>query len=282
MFQTTFYHGLIKKYVTYFGSIFSNIYIERLDADTNQIALIKVPLSYAPKEKALTRLLGDPNIDRQAAVLLPRMSFEITTPGFQYDMSRKLQSINKWVRKHPDDPNKVKFQYNPVPYNIFFSLYIYSKAVEDGLRIVEQIVPYFTPDWTATLHIIPELDDKRDVPIEFTSGPTMSDVYEDNFIKRRMITWQLNFTMRAWFFGPTRIAPIIKFANTTVYASTQTSAVVNTESLSTSTQNEPAIRLITTPGYTGSGPTSNASLTIPWQEIYIDDDFGFVEERSTL
>jgi len=278
MFNQPFYHSLFKKYVVLFGTLFTNIYIDRADSEDNVIARIKVPIQYAPKDKMITRLLSDPELDKQTALILPRMSFELVSPVVRYDPSRKLPSINRWVKKHPDDANKVKYQYNPVPYDLFFSLYVYVKNVEDGLKIVEQIIPFFTPDFTPLVNLIPELNDQRDIPIELSNGPIMTDVYTDDFKTRRMVYWQFDFTMRGFFFGPVKTAPIIKYANTTMLVpiSTDHSTHIHTANAS------PAFRSIFTPGYTGSGPTSNSELSIPVSEIFLDDDFGFVNTMEDL
>lgn len=278
MFQEKFYFGLIRKYVTLFGGTFSNIYIDREDSNGDQIASIKVPIQYAPKEKMFTRLLGDPNLDRPYATLLPRMSFEITSPGFQYDPSRNLSATNKFVVKDPDNANRVKYQYNPVPYNIYFSLFVYVKNVDDGLKIIEQILPYFRPDWTPSVNLVPEMNDLRDIPIQLTSGPIMNDVYDGDFKTRRMVYWQINFTMKGYMFGPIRKAPIIKYANATFYVAG------NDANGNFSTANSsPAVRIIVSPGQTANGqPTDIANNSVSPDTIFLDSDFGFTSNVQNL
>jgi len=120
------YHQLIRKYIVVFGRIFSDIQIERTIAgDRTQI--LTVPLTYAAKEKMLTRIETDPNIDRQTAIILPVMSFEIN--GIKYDGGRKLPTVNRISTAIAND-NKLNFTYNPVPYNIDMRLHVYVKCEE--------------------------------------------------------------------------------------------------------------------------------------------------------
>jgi hypothetical protein len=198
--SNTFSHGTLRKYVIYFGTLFNNLWLTRYDANGTQIQNMKVPLNYGPREKFLARLDGNPDLNRQIATQLPRMSFEMS--GMAYDSTRKLPALNKMTGPSQEHPEGRRYQYQPVPYNIQFTLSIMTKNVEDGTFIVEQILPYFTPTWTATLNLNTELDQKYDIPITLDSI-THDDTYEGDFINRRAIIWTLTFTMKAYFFGPT-------------------------------------------------------------------------------
>ena len=263
-----FYFSSIRKYVTLFGSMFSNINITRTDANGNITDLMRVPITYGPKEKMLSRVNQDPNIDRQTAIILPVMSFEMD--GFTYDGTRKLQTTNRIAVLNPDDKAQNKYQYNPVPYNIGFKLSILVKNAEDGSKIVEQILPFFTPDWTVTAHLIPEMNVTMDVPIILTRVD-LEDSYDGQFKDRRALTWTLYFTMKAYFYGPVKTTKIIKFANTEFFAPT-------VEYLTDAVGNSNPVAYITVqPGLTANGqPTSNASLSIPVANIVATDSYGFV------
>jgi len=263
-----FYFSSIRKYVTLFGSMFSNINITRTDASGNVTELMRVPITYGPKEKMLARVNQDPNIDRQAAIILPVMSFEMD--GFTYDGTRKLQTTNRVTVLNPDDKSKNNYQYNPVPYNIGFKLSILVKNAEDGSKIVEQILPFFTPDWTVTAQLIPEMNVTMDVPIILTRVD-LEDSYDGQFKDRRALTWTLFFTMKAYFYGPVKTTKIIKFANTEFFAPT---AEYLTDAVDNST---PVAYITVKPGLTVNGqPTSNASLSIPVANIVATDSYGFV------
>jgi hypothetical protein len=276
MFGHTLYFSTIRKYIILFGTLFNDINITRTDSNGNTVSLLKVPLSYAPKEKILARVDADPNINRQAAVVLPRMSFEML--DMKYDGSRKLNTINRRVYQDPDNQSKFRYQYNPVPYNMSFRLYIFVKNAEDGTKIVEQILPFFTPDWTSTVNLIPEMDIKADIPI-ILDNIQMEDTYNGDFETRRSLIWTLDFTLKGYIYGPVRKTGIIKFANTTFYVPS-----VPDGQLATAVGNTPGIDRVTVrPGLTANGtPTSNISESVALSEIEADDDFGFITTITYL
>lgn len=191
-----FYHGIIRKYVIYFGTLFSDVWIQRDDKAGNIVQTLKVPINYGPSEKVLARLQGNPDLERPLAIVLPRMTFEISS--ITYDPIRKLGINNKPVAV----ASSVTYPNNPVPYNIGFRLSIMTSNVEDGTRIIEQILPAFTPEFNANLLLIPESNTRLNVPI-ILNDVSQTDTYEGSFENRRAIIWELDFTMRASFFGPT-------------------------------------------------------------------------------
>lgn len=213
MFGHVFHHDTIKKYVIYFGTLFNDVYIRKTDG-TNTTQNIKVPISYGPKEKFLTRLTQDPNFTRPVAIQLPRMGFELI--DLNYAPERKLPTINRMAVQHPSDSNRLSYQYSPVPYDLNFSLYLFVKQADDGTRILEQILPFFTPDWTATLNLDSTMQHKYDVPVVLNSVSSQ-DTYEGDFISRRAIIWSLQFTMKGYIFGPTRKAKPIKTSIINLY-----------------------------------------------------------------
>ena len=268
MFSTTpFYFSSIRKYIILFGTLFNGIYISRTDKNGNVNLVERVPITYGPKDKMLSRVVQDPNIDRPTATYpLPMMAFEMT--GFDYDGSRKLQTINRIAVVDPDDKSKNKYQYMPVPYNINFQLSVLVKNAEDGNKIVEQILPYFTPDWTTTVHLIPEMNVTMDIPVVL-NRVNLEDVYEGDFKERRSMVWNLDFTMKAYLYGPVKTSKVIKFSNTEFFV-VKGDIVANTSN--------PVVSYIQVqPGLTANGkPTSNSSLSIPVANIVATDDFGYV------
>ena len=271
MFGTTFSHDILRKYVILFGTLFNNIYINRYNTDGTPSQTIKVPLSYGPKEKFLARLEGNPTMDNKIAMTVPRISFEMTS--FQYDPERKLNTLNRKVKDN-------KRQYQPVPYNITFQLSILVKNADDGTKIVEQILPFFTPEWTASVHLVPDMeDDPWDIPIIMNDIST-EDTYEGNFETRRAIVWTLNFTMKGYIFGPTkRIGAgdgtgggIIKYVDVNIRPTANVRIANTTNTAATETVH-------VYPGLTANGePTSNAANSIDWTLINADDNYGFIHE----
>lgn len=270
MFGSKFYHGSIRKYVALFGTLFNDIVIDRLDSNGSVYQTIKVPISYGPKEKVLARLDQDPNLNRKYAVLLPRMSFELT--NMNYNGDRKLATINRNVGLDASNSQRLKYQYNPVPYDFMFTLNIMVKNAEDGTRIVEQILPFFTPEWTPTVNLIPEIDLSMDIPVVLLDVVSQ-DTYEDsNFEARRSLTWTLNFILKGYLFGPVKKAGVItltdiNFFDATLFDDIDT-APGNAEQLS-----QVSIR----PGLLSNGqPTSNSSLTVGRDEIQANDNYGYI------
>jgi hypothetical protein len=267
-----YYFQIIKKMVVVFGSIFNDMSIERSDASGNETELIKVPIVYAPKEKMLARLQGDPALDRPYSALLPRMSFEWT--DLSPDRGRHLPTMNKNVVKNSTNLNHLYYQYTPVPYNMKFNLYIYTKNAEDGTKILEQILPFFTPEWTASVELVPQMNETRDIPFVL-DGYSIQDLYDGDFKTRRTLVHTLNFTCRTYLYGPVIDKPIIKFVTI--------SEIVGDPVADGVTVNNAVEAITLQPGLLANGsPTSNIAQTIAYSLIAIDNDFGYVEQTLDL
>ena len=240
-----FYNEGMRKMTIAFGQIFNNIQIKRKDSSGAVVQSIKVPLAYAPKEKFLVRLDQQPSLsEREFAITLPRLGFEIS--GIEYDASRKLTKVQKFKHiKDNIDGKVLNYNYMPVAYNISYQLYCFTATAEGGLQIVEQILPYFQPDYTVTINVIPELGIKRDVPIILNSV-NYEDSYSGDFESRRAVIYTLGFTAKTYLYGPASTQKVIK----------ETQSDLHTD-LPTSTREE---RIIVTPN-----PTSADA----------NDDFGF-------
>ena len=190
-----FYHSLTRKVIVAFGSLFSNIRIERRkDGQAQQT--IDVPIAYAPKEKWIVRIDQDPNLENHTYTTLPRLSFEIT--GMSYDATRKTSRMN-YITATDCFSNTSKI-YSPVPYNINITLYALTKTQEDALQIVEQILPYFTPEYTMSIKAIGS-NVLIDVPIVL-DNISVQDDYDGDFSQRRFVIYTINFTVKTYFYGP--------------------------------------------------------------------------------
>ena len=247
MFGTYFYNESMRRMTIGFGQIFNNIQIKRKDSSGNITQSIRVPLAYAPKEKFLARLDAQPSLEeREFAVTLPRMSFEIT--GISYDSSRKLTRVQKFKHvKSGADGKVLNYNYVPVPYNISYNLYSFTASAEAGLQIIEQILPFFQPDFTVTVNAIPELNIKRDIPIVLNSV-NYEDTYSGDFSQRRAVIYTLGFTAKTYLFGPASTQKVVKEVQSDLYTDTDTTNKAREE------------RIIVVPN-----PTSADA----------DDDFGF-------
>jgi hypothetical protein len=194
-----FYHGIIRKCIVGFGTLFSDIYIDRKEGDSvtgATLQRLQIPLAYAPKEKWIVRLDQDPNLENHTYVSLPRMSFEIT--GYTYDAVRKTARMQRITCG--DTSNSMSYMYAPVPYNIDISLYILTKTQEDAMQIVEQILPTFTPEYTLSINAIPDMNVTQDIPVILNSI-TVQDEYDGDFQTRRFVTHTLTFTLKTNLYG---------------------------------------------------------------------------------
>ena len=219
MFGKHYYHESLRKIVVAFGTIFNNIVIHRKDSNGNVIQSLKVPLAYSPKEKFLTRLEQQADLNkREVAITLPRMGFEIA--GLNYDPSRKLQRLGRFKAVRSDRNDVMDYQYNPVPYNISFNLYSFTATAEGGLQIVEQILPFFQPDYTITVNVIPTMGVKRDVPVVLNSVQ-YEDTYDGAFTTRRAVNYTMNFTAKTYLYGPVYAKRIIKETQADNYTDTE-------------------------------------------------------------
>ncbi len=207
MLGQQFYHETMRKVVVAFGTIFNNINIVRKNNAGTIVQKMKVPLAYGPKQKFLTRLDNDPSLNKKVAVTLPRIGFEIS--NLAYDPVRKLNRVQKFKKVKSSDKNKLDVQYMPVPYNLDFSLYVMAKNSDDALQIVEQILPYFQPDYTITINDMSDMGIKRDVPI-ILGSVSYEDNYQGNFEERRAIIYTLTFTAKFYLYGPVTSSKIIK------------------------------------------------------------------------
>ena len=219
MFGNYFYNESMRRMTIGFGQIFNNIQIKRKDDTGKVIQTIRVPLAYGPKEKFLVRLDQQSSLsNREFAITLPRMGFEISS--ISYDPTRKLTRIQKFKQvKSAADGKVLDFNYTPVPYNISYNLYSFTASAEAGLQIIEQILPFFQPDFTVTINAIPSLNIKRDIPIILNSV-NYEDTYSGDFTTRRAVIYTLNFTAKTYLFGPSTSQKVIKTVQTDQYSDT--------------------------------------------------------------
>ena len=219
MFGTYFYNKRVRTSVSIFGSLFNEIHVLRTDSKGKVLSQVKVPLSYAPKRNFMERLeemsQGE-EAERRVAIKLPRMSFEIVS--MTYDAQRQLPKINSFssIVENGDGTEK-RNVYTGVPYIIGFQLSVYAKSQDDALQIVEQILPYFAPQYTISVKpFADQLDVTEDVPITLT-GVDFQDDFEGPLEQRRTIIYNLNFEMKMNFYGPIKEGKIIREVNTNLH-----------------------------------------------------------------
>lgn len=259
MFGAYFYHAIVKKYIAVFGTLFNDIQIKRLRDDTST-QTIKVPLMYSSQDKMLARLNEDPQLDRQVAGVSPIISFTISAP--KYDPSRKLQSTLQRCIKNTD--GSITTQFIGIPYNFDVTLCIYAKEEEDGLQVLEQICPYFTPSMTVNVIMEEEMNYSVDVPIILNPEIQFENQSYGKFQNHRYLIWTLNFTMKGELLGPLSSNPKNVIRRVRVFFNDQTTRASLEE-------------LVVQPGLTPNGqPTDSQGLSIPITEIKPDDNYGYV------
>lgn len=259
-----FYNGTIRKYIIMFGRMFNDIDVVRYTKEGTPEQSIRVPIAYGPKEKWLLRLEDDPSLDKQVAIKLPRLSFEMT--DMIYDPTRALNKMQKFCTPS-SSTNTVKSQYSPTPYNFNITLYGMFEFQEDAVQVTEQILPFFRPEWTMSLKLLDDFPDYYDVPT-ILNGMNIEDTYDMDFLSRRAIIYSWNFTIKGYLFGPTRNSGIIKRSVIDI-SNNSTGDPIGTEV-------GPNKKIILTPGLLANGsPTSNSAASIPWENITANSDYGY-------
>ena len=223
MLGQQFYHETVRNVIVAFGTMFNNINIVRKDNNGTITQSMKVPLAYGPKQKWLTRLDTDPSLASAVAITLPRLGFEIGS--LTYDATRKLNRVQKFkkVKSSSSNANKLDTQFMPVPYNMDITLYAMAKNSDDALQIVEQILPFFQPDYTLTLNDMADMGIKRDVPI-ILSSVSYEDSYQGNFEERRAIMYTLTFTAKFYLYGPVTSDKVIRTVQVDQFTDTKVNA----------------------------------------------------------
>ena len=234
-----FYNETIRNTIIAFGSLFNDIYCTRKDSAGTAVQTLKVPLAYGPKQKFIIRLEGDPNLDQKVAITLPRIGFEIN--GLDYAPERKLNRIMKKRKVQNTEDDKLKSmltQYSPVPWNIGFELFVMARNSDDGIQIVEQILPFFQPEYTVSIREVPVMDTIRDVPIILNSV-SYEDTYEGDFTTRRAIVYTFSFTAKTYVYGPVNTSKPITKSEVKTYANLQSAAPDRVQKITTSVTTAP-------------------------------------------
>ena len=228
MFNNYFIIETFKRSVSIFGTLFNNITIKKVQSDGTVLSSQKVPISYGPKQRWLARLEEDAKQrdGNVSAISLPRMAFEISS--ITYDQSRQQNKLIRSTKTITGQSTNRYYQYTPASYNLGFTLTILSKNVIDALQIVEQILPYFQPEYTVAMKMIDDMDDTRDVPITLDSVE-LSDSYEGSFDERRVIEYSLTFTMKTYFFGPVSTGNVITSVIERSYLNDENGAFTTTQ-----------------------------------------------------
>jgi len=205
MFGGHFYHAILRKSVAVFGTLFNDINVVRKDSTGNVLDISKVPLSYGPRQKFLSRIDEQADLmDPKVAIKLPRMSFEIT--NLQYDAVAASSPFSK-ITTASDSDSKTVID-GSVPYVIDMQLNILAKNQDEALQIMEQIIPTFRPTYSLSVNYVPNIP-SIDVPITLQNVSILDD-YMGDFTTRRVLMYTLDFQMKVRFYGAPSNSGIIK------------------------------------------------------------------------
>jgi hypothetical protein len=218
MFSSPFYNRTIRTCTSSFGTLFKNIYLVRQNVDhDNEFYRVKVPVQMIKKEKWLARLTGDPDLTKSVEVSLPQITYSLT--NMSYDSARRTQIAREIAAITSNSlESSLGKTYSGAPWNMNFSLSITTRNLDDVAQIAEQIIPYFAKDYTLAINYVPEMNIVRNTPV-ILQGIDFNDSFEGSFDEIRQISWDLNFTMQAWFFGPTVEQSIIMESIVNIYDS---------------------------------------------------------------
>jgi len=261
MFGHSYYHSAIRKHIIMFGNMFNDIDVSRFNKAGTAVQTIRVPIAYGPKEKFLIRLRDDANLNKKVAITLPRLSFEVT--DMTYDPTRTLNKMqrNTNISKGAD---KNRSQFTPVPYDINITLSGMFDNNEDAVQVVEQILPFFRPEWTNSVKLVPEMNEYYDIPTVLT-GMSIEDAYDADFQSRRAIIYTFTFTVKGYIFGPVSNKGVIK-RTILDFTSDLTGG--------------PDSKIKLTPGLLANGnPTSNSSASIAIGGITSNTDYGYAFDK---
>ena len=249
MLGTYYYHEILRRTVIAFGTLFNDIHVRHTGKNGENLSEVKVPVSYGPRQKFLARIQQQPELNKATTLSLPRMSFEMT--NIQYDPTRK-SGITQTFKA--SDGTNMKKVFMPVPYNIGFELNAMVKLNDDGLQIIEQILPFFQPAFTLTVDLVDSIGEKRDIPMVL-DGISFQDDYEGDYATRRALTYTLNFTVKTYLFGP------IAESTEGLIKKVQTDFYMNTDKAAASRE----MRYTVTPDPITAGPDDNFGFDETWE-----------------
>lgn len=192
-----FYGEYFRKLVIGVGTLFNNVYVTHKEDNVEQT--IRVPLTYAPKEKFIRRLLEESSITdtTKIGIRLPQMSFAINQ--IAVDGSRRR---NKAYKEYfPTSNGQAYVVPVEVPVNVNFNLFMYTRHINDTLQIAEQIIPHFNPEYNLKINYNLAREEIT-VPLVMLNTLQLNERYEGDFGGRRLNMSSMAFVAKGYIFGP--------------------------------------------------------------------------------
>lgn len=203
MIGQAWYHKSIKKVISVFGSLFSDISITSGTGD-----VIKVPIHFSQKQKFIEALFNNEDVrNMHVDITTPALGFEIV--NYLYNPEQMSNPMNIQHQKISADNQSIDFMFSSVPYTIGIELYAMTNTLDEAYQIIEQIIPFFTPQLTVT---IKDLDlYSLNTNITFDLNAISQDVqYETTFDERRSIMINFSFSAHTKFHSNPRSIERIK------------------------------------------------------------------------
>lgn len=202
-----YYYGeFTRKLVVAFGTLFNNLYVEHPIDNVDQ--KIRVPLTYAPKEKFIRRWLEESSIsqDTKVGIRLPQMSFAINQ--IAVDSTRRRNKVN--IDTYDVIDGQAKQMLVETPINVNFNLFMYTRHINDTLQLVEQIIPYFNPEHILKINYHPGRQEIT-VPLVMMNGINLNERYDGDFGSRRINMSSIGFIAKTYMFAPLNAAEPVEF-----------------------------------------------------------------------
>lgn len=214
MFGDPFYHKSTRRAAIAFGVLFDNIFIVRENQAEQEQNRLKVPLGYHDKKAwhQILRQFSDRNEETTSIQgYFPKMGYEISDIA---PIRETQVASNQYVYETSSDGTTKRYLYSS-KYRLTFQLTIVTKNQTDMYKILEQILPYFSPSISVSLKPSRHLDVVNDMVF------TLDDISKDDELEGQMenlnlqlVTRYLTFTTDIPYYGPIETANgIIKTAN---------------------------------------------------------------------
>jgi hypothetical protein len=205
-----FYHHNIWKHLSAFADLFSDMQVFVYNKErTKATGLKNVPLLIAPKEKVVSTLIVNGQDKPQSDNQLPKMSVFWNSFDPDPDRNRGTKMERKLLIETlvNDNGNTIKREVykdlQTIPYKMGIDLTIWTKYMDEAAQLLENILPFFTPDLPLSLF-------ERAVGIErkvmakliSVSSNLVGDLNEPD---RRVIQYTLSFTLECNLYRPLEI-----------------------------------------------------------------------------
>lgn len=209
--KNVFYYRTIWSHVVAFSDLFNDIKLhiyekDRTSAEYGKVIGYKnVPVVLAPKEKVISTLSALQGSERaEVDNILPKISIAWNGIDWVPDRMRGQKQKRNLFVEYLDTSSgtqRVKhYDLQTSPYSLKFEVVIWTKYMDDGVQILENILPFFTPEtYISIKERGVEIERKCLVRLESVSP---NFVYELNEPDRRLLQWNLSFSVECNLYKP--------------------------------------------------------------------------------